>query len=154
MVRFLVTNATGYISLHIVNLLLKQGFFVRGTVRSLNDEIESFLKNQIRLELVEADLLEPESWYNAVQNIDIVIHVITPSPVERPGDGQGLMMPSVRGTLNVLNAAANSNVKRVIVNSSALTMLGSSNKEKIDENDWADVCISFYGHFSLMHRNF
>jgi nucleoside-diphosphate-sugar epimerase len=66
--------------------------------------------------------------------------VASPSPIDKPGEGQGLMKPSVNGTLNVLNAAANSTVKRVIVNSSAFTMFGSFPQNKTyNENDWAEV---------------
>ena len=146
MTRFLVTNANGYIALHIVDQLLKEGHFVRCSVRNVRDDksIAPLLKygptSMKQLELVEADLLEPDSWIDAVETIDIVIHVINPSPIDRPGDGQGLMKPSISGTINVLNAAANSNVKRVIVNSSASTMFGSCHQNKIyDETDWAEV---------------
>lgn len=32
--RVLVTDANGFISAHIINLLLKHGYYVRGAVRS------------------------------------------------------------------------------------------------------------------------
>jgi len=36
--RVLVTGASGYIALHVINQLLKDGHKVRGTVRNLKDE--------------------------------------------------------------------------------------------------------------------
>jgi dihydroflavonol-4-reductase len=147
MSRFLVTNATGYISLHIVDQLLKKGYFVRGSVRNVRDKkrIAPLLKygkmsiNQ--LELIEADLLEPETWIDAVENIDIIIHLANPSPIDRLGDEQGLIEPSVSGTLNVLNAAIKSSVKKVIINSLAFTFFDQllNNETNDDEDDCAEV---------------
>lgn len=64
----LVTGASGYIASYIVKLLQEQGWKVRGTVRNLeNEEAVSFLKGLVPeakypLELVQADLLNEESW--------------------------------------------------------------------------------------------
>lgn len=64
----LVTGASGFIASHIVLLLLKNGYTVRGTVRSLKNEKKLRpLKNicpeaRNLLELVEADLLVADSW--------------------------------------------------------------------------------------------
>lgn len=64
----LVTGASGYIASYIVKLLQEQGWKVRGTVRNLeNEEVVNFLKGLVPeakhpLELVQADLLQEESW--------------------------------------------------------------------------------------------
>ena len=64
----LVTGASGYIATHIVRILLEEGYRVRGTVRSLANEVkvnplrELSEKAKHPLELVEANLLIPESW--------------------------------------------------------------------------------------------
>lgn len=63
----LVTGASGYQALHCVQQLLEEGYLVRGTVRSLkNQEKVKPLKGlkyaKERLELVEADLEQPETW--------------------------------------------------------------------------------------------
>ena len=157
MSRFLVTNATGYISLHIIDELLKAGHFVRGTLRDIKDQkrIKPFFKyDQIginQLELVQADLLEPETWNQAVQNIDIIIHLANPSPIDRHGDEQGLIEPSVSGTLNILNAALKSSVKRVIINSLAFTMFDPLLNNIInDDNDWDEV----FKSDKIIYKNF
>lgn len=63
-----MTGASGYIASHLVRLLLSKGYRVRGTVRSLKNEKKlKPLKDlcptaKHPLELVEADLNDPESW--------------------------------------------------------------------------------------------
>lgn len=63
-----MTGASGYIASYVIKLLQEEGWKVRGTVRSLsNEEVVSHLKElvptaQYPLELVEADLLKPDSW--------------------------------------------------------------------------------------------
>lgn len=64
----LVTGASGFIASHIIKLLQEQGYKVRGTVRSLQDEDKVKRLNELcpeaenKLEIVEADLTKPESW--------------------------------------------------------------------------------------------
>ena len=127
----LVSGANGYIGIHVVNELLKEGHRVRGTVRSVKDpkKIESLraLAKDIpdRLELVEADLEKPETWKSAVKGCTRVIHVASPLPVEMPSDEQELIRPAVAGVVNVLNAAVDEpSVKRVVLTSSGLTLYG------------------------------
>ena len=78
--KYLVTGASGFIAMHVVNQLLKEGQSVRGTIRSLNDkEKVDALKKLGPVELVEANLDDVESWKRALKGVDIVIHVATPT---------------------------------------------------------------------------
>lgn len=62
----LVSGASGYLAIHCVQQLLNLGYYVRGTVRSLNNEAKCTplkdLPNSNKLELIEADLEKPDSW--------------------------------------------------------------------------------------------
>jgi nucleoside-diphosphate-sugar epimerase len=64
----LVTGASGFIASHIIKQLQEQGYKVRGTVRSLQDEDKVKRLNELcpeaenKLDIVEADLTKPESW--------------------------------------------------------------------------------------------
>lgn len=64
----LVTGASGYIATHVVQQLLKAGYSVRGTVRSRKNEtkvkplLELCPEASSALELVEADLTDPDCW--------------------------------------------------------------------------------------------
>jgi nucleoside-diphosphate-sugar epimerase len=141
----LVTGASGYLASHVVNTLLKDGYRVRGTVRSLKDEkkvrpLRDLAKNGEHLELVEADLLNADSWKHAVKDCEVVMHVASPLPIETPSDEQLVLGPAINGTLNVLNASYEANVNRVVVTSSGLAVMGSDyqNGRTYGEKDWGD----------------
>ncbi len=144
MVRVLVTGASGYIAMHIVDQFLKEGHIVRGTVRSLADtsKVEPIEKlaagAKHPLELVEAELLDSASWERAVKDCDVVVHAATPVTFSQNEDE--VIKPAVQGTLNVLNASLKAKVKRVVYTSSSWTIHGNSVGDKTySEKDWADV---------------
>lgn len=71
----LVTGASGYLGTHVIKHLLENGYKVRGTVRNLKDEkkvlpIRKLARNSSNheLDLCEADLLNEESWLEAVKD--------------------------------------------------------------------------------------
>lgn len=142
--KCLVTGAGGYIALHIIDLLLKEGHMVRGTVRDLaneqrNEPIKKLASNPEKLELVEADLLKPDSWNDVVKDIDVVFH--TASPFFMTENEDEVVKPAVEGTLNVLKACLDANVKKVVLTSSGYAIFGDAqnSEEKIyTETEWAD----------------
>jgi nucleoside-diphosphate-sugar epimerase len=149
MANFLVIGATGFVALHVVDLLLKSGYFVRGIVRNVKDkkQIEPLINlahknvNGI-LEITEADLLDLDSWRGVISNIDIIIHFCSPFPIEKLQGTLSLFEPTVIGTLNVLNSALNTNVKRIVINSCFTTISGVEPDRQgsiFDEMDWIDV---------------
>ena len=100
----LVTGASGYIASHIVEQLLHEGYKVRGTIRSLKDEkkvlpLRSLAKNPHSLELVEANLLDENSWYNAVNGCAFVLHTASPFPSTIPDDENEIIKPAVEGLI-------------------------------------------------------
>lgn len=139
--KILVTGANGYIAMHVVSMLIKQGHHVRGTVRNLSDsdKVES-LKRLGPIELYQADLLDAESWKKPCDGVDIVMHIASPLPVVAPSDENLVIRPAVEGTLNVFNAALNANVKRVVFTSSGLCVSGYDYKSRtFNEDDWVDI---------------
>ncbi|MBT3314034.1 MAG: aldehyde reductase [Anaerolineae bacterium] len=141
----LVTGASGFVGIHCVVALLKEGYQVRGTIRSL--ERESALRKTIsklvdannRLTLVEADLLNDAGWDDAIQDCDYVLHVASPFPLGEPKHEDDLIIPAREGTLQVLRAAAKNGVKRVVLTSSVAAIAYGHPKEKthFNENDWS-----------------
>ncbi|KAI6205698.1 hypothetical protein M3Y94_00821900 [Aphelenchoides besseyi] len=142
--RVLVTGASGYIASHCVQQLLDLGYKVRGTVRSLKNEVKvqplRELKNAVeRLELQEADLNDADSWLNVVEGCDYVLHVASPFTLD---DNETLIPVAVNGTLNVLKACSKaSTVKKVVLTSSCAAVNEGHDEEErtFNEEDWTNI---------------
>jgi uncharacterized protein YbjT (DUF2867 family) len=74
--RVLVTGASGFLASHVVNQLLNsEEYQVRGTVRDINNKTKTtplyaLCPNaKYPLELVQADLLESDSWVRYVNTV-------------------------------------------------------------------------------------
>ena len=144
----LVTGASGYVASHLIKLLLEKGHKVRGTVRSLaNKDKYGFLYDLLpekndNLELVEGDLSEKTCWLKAVDGCEYVFHVASPIPPYVPKDEMEVIGPAVAGTENILVAALEKNVKKVVVTSGCLTIILTGNDAKqVSEEDWSNEAI-------------
>jgi dihydroflavonol-4-reductase len=88
----LVTGATGFVGKWTVIELLKAGYPVRGTIRSLSRDAEvragvatqTGVEALSRLELVEADLLDDKGWADAMRGVTAVMHVATAIRADEP----------------------------------------------------------------------
>lgn len=134
----LVTGAGGFIAMHVIDKFLSEGYKVRGTVRSLSNEgkvapLRNLKGAESRLELVEADLLNADSWEKAMKGVTIVLHVASPFPSQQPADEMELIRPALDGTLNVLREAFKNRdtVKRVVLTSSTIAIFGQVVEESI-----------------------
>ncbi|KAF8108840.1 hypothetical protein N665_0104s0153 [Sinapis alba] len=142
-----VTGAGGFLASWVVDLLLSKDYFVHGTVRDPDHEKYSHLKKLEKagdkLKLVKADLLDYASLQSAIAGCSGVFHVASPVPSSSvPNPEVEVMAPAVDGTLNVLKACVEANVKRVVYVSSAAALMMNPNWSKdrvIDESCWSDL---------------
>lgn len=137
-----VTGAGGFIASWLVKLLLEKGYTVRGTVRNPDDPKNFHLRElegaNERLILCKADLNDYQSLVEAINGCDGVFH--TASPVT--DDPEQMVVPAVNGAKNVITAAANAEVRRVVLTSSigAIYMDPNRDPEKVvDETCWSDL---------------
>ena len=141
----LLTGVSGYIGLHCAAQLLKEGFAVRGSVRSITKEkevIDSLATASVdvsRLSIVDLNLTSDLGWETAVSGCDYVMHVASPYVVANPKHESEMITPAVDGTLRVLRASEKSGVKRVVLTSSALAMMASLKTGTFGPKDWADT---------------
>ena len=142
--KVLVTGASGYVALHCIFELLKNGFKVRGSLRNLNreDEVrkslgEGFDKNN--LEFCKLNLLDDEGWDDAASDCDYLFHIASPCQVEEPKNENELITPALEGTLRALNAAHKSKVKKVVLTSSIGAMAYGHNKSFCEPKDWTNT---------------
>jgi dihydroflavonol-4-reductase len=146
MKKVLVTGISGFVGQHCAAELLKKGYAVRGSIRSLSkaDEVIKGIKKEVdpkgNLEFCELDLMKDAGWDKAMEGCDFVLHIASPFVVKVPKDENELIKPAVEGTLRALKAAKKAGVKRVVLTSSTVAMQGG--KEgliKINQDSWTDV---------------
>ena len=144
--KVLLTGISGYIGNHCAVELLKNGYSVRGSVRSLSKKekvIESISKEidpKDNLEFCELDLLKDKGWDRAMEGCEFVLHVASPFIMIEPKDENEYIKPAVDGTLRALEAAKKSGVKRVVLTSSMVSMLENADRSiDIDYNSWTNV---------------
>ncbi|XP_073269124.1 cinnamoyl-CoA reductase 1-like [Primulina huaijiensis] len=137
-----VTGAGGFIASWLVKLLLEKGYTVRGTVRNPDDPKNSHLRElegaDERLILCRANLDDYESLREAINGCNGVFH--TASPVT--DDPEQMVEPAVVGTKNVITAAAEANVRRVVLTSSIGAVYMDPNRapdQVVDETCWSDL---------------
>ena len=127
----LLTGISGYIGLHCAKELLNGGYSVRGSVRNQakGQEVRSTLAaasvDTQNLMIVELDLTSDRGWENATAGCEFVMHVASPFIIANPKDPQEMLSPAVDGSLRVLRAAKRADVKRVVLTSSIVSMMGS-----------------------------
>src|ERR1700727_2762499 len=87
----LVTGGSGFVGAHCIDRLLRAGYRVRTTVRSLKCEadVRAMLNvagspRQDGLTFVAADFSADAGWAEAVQGSRFVLHVASPFPGEAP----------------------------------------------------------------------
>lgn len=146
MKKVLVTGISGFVGQHCAVELLKKGYSVRGSVRSLpkTDEVLNGIKKEIdpkgNLEFCELDLMKDEGWDEAMKACDFVLHIASPFVIKVPKDENELIKPAVEGTLRALKAAKKAGVKRVVLTSSVVAMLGDVNSSiKVNKDSWTNV---------------
>jgi nucleoside-diphosphate-sugar epimerase len=121
----LVTGGSGFVGGHCILQLLKAGYRVRTTVRSVKREndVRAMLKvggveTGNSLSFFVADLMSDAGWPEAVAGCDFVLHVASPFPPSAPKHEDDLIIPARDGALRVLRTARDAGVKRVVLTSS------------------------------------
>ena len=113
----LVTGGAGFIGSHLVDALLAAGMRVR-----VIDNFETGRREFVNAaaELINADIRDAASMSGAFEGVDTVFHVAAlpriPLSIAKPVETH---MSNVVGTLNVLIAARDSKVRRVVYSGSS-----------------------------------
>lgn len=123
-VRYLVTGGAGFIGSHIVQALLARGYFVRVLDNFATGKRENLASlNHLpsdRYDLFEGDLRDMRVCRSACRGVDIVLHQAALRSVPRSVDDPSATNEvNVQGTLNILLAARDCGVKRVVSASSS-----------------------------------
>jgi UDP-glucose 4-epimerase len=118
----LVTGGGGFIGSHLVRRLLREGHSVRvldNFATGRRENLEEILDD---IELIEGDLQSYERVHNAVRGCELAFHLgALPSVPRSIQDPLTSNATNVVGTLNVLLAARDEGVRRVVYASSSST---------------------------------
>lgn len=146
-IRALVTGGCGFIGSHLVDALVSRECEVvvlDNLSGSSVENIEGHIKSG-RVELVVGDLRDYEKVKNCVEGVDVVFHFAAQADVRKSVSDPRLDYEvNVHGTINVLEAMRNSDVRKIVFASSGGTLYGDAKQVPTPES-LAPRPISPYG---------
>jgi len=118
--KFLVTGGAGFIGSNIVEELLKRGYSVRILDNFATGKRENLKQFEKDIEVIEGDIRSFHIVQQAVKDINVILHqAALPSVPRSIKDPITSNEVNVVGTLNILEAAKDAGVKRVVYASSS-----------------------------------
>lgn len=149
--KILLTGASGFIALHVLDLLLKNSLKVVATVRSESkaDSIKKiFAGKPVEIAFVK-DIGAPDAFHDVFEKygneITGVLHTASPFFAAKEDPLKELLDPAVKGTKNVLAGIKQygKSVRQVVVTSSFAAISNVAQSKNPDflhtESTWADV---------------
>lgn len=146
--KVLLTGITGFLGSHTAIQLLNKGYIVVGTLRNkhrvnaIRKIISQHTPNIHNLTFSEADLNDSKVWKDLAKNMDYIQHIASPFPRVLPKHENDLIIPAKDGALNILKAAHENQVKRVVMVSSLAAVIYGKSKSELNnvftEETWTD----------------
>ena len=161
--RVLVTGGAGFIGSNLVRALLERGDEVRVLDNFSTGNRRNLAGLEDDVEVVEGELRSYERVHNAVRGVEVVFHQgALPSVPRSVQDPLTTSAVTIEGTLNVLLAARDEDVRRVVFassssvygNSGTLPRMESQNPDPISPYAVAKLaaeryCVSFHRVYGL-----
>lgn len=120
MSRVLVTGGAGFIGSHLVEALVRRGDRVRVLDDLSTGSRDDLADVQQAIEFIEGDVADLATVQRVMQGVTQVVHVAAVRSIPRSLDDPGLCnRVNVDGTLNVLVAAREARVRRIVFSSSS-----------------------------------
>lgn len=145
----MLTGATGYVAGWIAKRLLEDGHIIHAPIRNPeNKEKTKYLdalaeQSSGSIIYFKADLLTPESYDEAAEGCELVIHTASPFVTAPKNPQTDLVDPALKGTENVLSSVNKAGVvQRVILTSSCAAIYGDAKdilqypNQTITEDQW------------------
>ncbi|EOD78607.1 NAD-dependent epimerase/dehydratase [Grimontia indica] len=143
--KVLLTGISGFIGLHCAKEALVQGFEVVGSVRSEAKEnevratLEAASVDTANLSFAHLDLTSDNGWDEAAAGCDYIMHIASPFTIANPKTEDEMIIPAVQGSLRALRAGKAAGVKRVVLTSSILSMMGTMKTGTFGPDNWTDT---------------
>jgi len=123
-----VTGASGHIGSCLVQELKKQGAEIKVLVHNFRSDLD-----KMDVELIQGNLLEPESLVNLCEGVDVVFHLAAQIAIENRSS-EHVYETNVTGTKNMIKAANYSRVRKFIHFSSIHAFQIGSPGQMLDES--------------------
>ncbi len=115
MARYLITGIAGFIGSSIAHALVEQGHEVHGVDNLSTGRMENLADIRDSLTFQLADIQDLNAMHAACEGVDFVMHQAALASVPRSvKDPLSSHESNINGTLNVLLAARDANVKRIV----------------------------------------
>jgi UDP-glucose 4-epimerase len=116
---YLVTGGAGFIGSHIAARLVERGEEVRVFDNFSTGKLENVLPLGFRADVIKGDLRDADAVRKAMSGVEVVFHqAADPSVPRSMSDPAACYESNVLGTVNVLQAAHEAGVRRVVFASS------------------------------------
>ena len=158
----LVTGANGYVASWLVKKLLEEGKTVHAAVRDPKNQEKIAHLNEVAsqtsgtIKFFGSDLLQKNSYQEAMENCEIVFHTASPFKTHIKDPKTELIDPAVLGTQNVLETVNKTpSVKRVVLTSSCAAIYTDAIDThkapggKLTEDVWNTTASIDYQPYSL-----
>ena len=106
----LVTGSTGYVGGRLVERLLSSGYRVRASARSMDKLKGRSWSEEPGIELIQADLLEPETLPNALESCNTAYYLVHSMGSHQKDFAQADRLAA----WNFIKAASEADLKRII----------------------------------------
>ena len=133
--KFLITGGAGFIGSNLCEAILNMGYSVRildNFSTGKEENIKEFINNE-KFDLIKGDIRDIDICNKACKNIDYVLHQASwgsvPRSIEMPLIYEEI---NIKGTLNMMNACRDNNVKRFVYASSSSVYGDSTALPKIE----------------------
>lgn len=134
--RVLVTGATGFIGSNVAKKLIEAGFEVNALIRKSSNKLNI---KRLPLEIFYGDLIDKESLERAVKGCRGLFHVAASYSFWSPNPDE-FYKTNVEGTGNIIQAAVNAGVEKIVYTSSESTIKNSSSGGAASEGEMCDLC--------------
>jgi dihydroflavonol-4-reductase len=128
--KALVTGANGFVGANLVRCLLQHGYRVNALVRDTSD-LRSL--DGLDAHIVFGDIFDVHSLIRAAKGCAIIFHTAAFYSYARHSKDE-LMNTAREGTLQVLEAARERNIPRIVLTSSSVIFGSTSEPVRIDES--------------------
>ena len=138
----LITGANGFLGSAVLRLLLQQGHTVRALVRPGSDR-RNFA--DIDVEIVEGDLRDTDSLKHAIKDCRYLFHLAADYRLWIP-DPEVMYQTNVDGTHNMITAACEAGVEKIVYTSSVATLGLNDDGSPADESTPVSI-ENMFGHY-------